>query len=62
MSLFFSLIQESAGSSSFDVTVTFNDVRVTKNWILQILDDNRQNFKFSAKMLGSDFVGVFGQI
>ena len=27
----------------------FNDVRVTKNWILRILDENRPNFKFSPK-------------
>ena len=39
----------------------YNDVRVTKNWILRILDENRQNFKFSPKILGiCDFDGVFG--
>ena len=27
----------------------FNDIRVTKNWILRILDENRSNFKFSPK-------------
>ena len=30
----------------------FNDVSVTRNWILQILDENRPNFKFSPKILG----------
>ena len=29
----------------------FNDVRVTKNWILRILDENRPNFTFSPKIL-----------
>ena len=39
----------------------FSDVRVTKNWILRILDENRPNFKFSPKILGrGDFDGVFG--
>ena len=39
----------------------FIDVRVMKNWILRILDENRQNFKFSPKILGiCDFDGVFG--
>ena len=39
----------------------FNDVRVTKNWILRILDENMPNFKFSPKILGiCDFDGVFG--
>ena len=39
----------------------FNDVRVTKNWILRILDENRPNFKFLPKILGiCDFDGVFG--
>ena len=39
----------------------YNDVRVTKNRILQILDENRPNFKFSPKILGiCDFDGVFG--
>ena len=39
----------------------FNDVRVTKNWILRSLDENRPNFKFSQKILGiRDFDGVFG--
>ena len=39
----------------------FNDVRVTKNWILRILDENRPNFKFSPKILGIRyFDGVFG--
>ena len=39
----------------------FNDVRITKNWILWILDENRPNFKFSPKILGiCDFDGVFG--
>ena len=39
----------------------FNDVRVTKNWILRILDENRPNFKFSPKILRiCDFDGVFG--
>ena len=28
-----------------------DDVRVTKNWILRILDENRPNFKFSTKNL-----------
>ena len=27
----------------------FNDVRVMKNWILRILDENRRNFKLFAK-------------
>ena len=27
----------------------FHDVRVTKNWILPILDENRPNFKFLPK-------------
>ena len=41
----------------------FNDVRVTKNWILRILDENRPNFNFSPKILGiCDFDGVFGQL
>ena len=30
----------------------FSDIRVTKNWILRILDENRPNFKFSPKILG----------
>ena len=30
----------------------FNDVRVTKNWILRIFDENRPNFKFLPKILG----------
>ena len=30
----------------------FNDVRVTKNWILRILDENRSNFNISPKILG----------
>ena len=39
----------------------FNDARVTKNWILRILDENRPNFKFLPKILGKcDFNGVFG--
>ena len=39
----------------------FNDFRVTNNWILRILDENRPNFKFLAKILGiCDFDGVFG--
>ena len=39
----------------------FNDVRVKKNWILRILDENRPNFKFSPKILGiCDFDRVFG--
>ena len=40
----------------------FNDVRVTKDWILRnILDENRPNFKFLPKILGTcDFDGVFG--
>ena len=39
----------------------YNDVRVTKNWILRILDENRPNFKFSPKILGiCDFDEVFG--
>ena len=34
-----------------------------KNWILQILDENRPNFKFSPKILGiCDFDGVFGKL
>ena len=38
----------------------FNDVRVTKNWILRILDEKRPNFKFLQKILGiCDFDGGF---
>ena len=64
MSLLFPLIpKKDTSSPSFDVTMTFNDVRVTKNWILRILDENRLNFKFSPKILGiCDFDGVFGQL
>ena len=48
---------------SFDVTMTFYDVRVTKNWILRILDENRPNFNFSPKILGiCNFYGVFALI
>ena len=37
-----------------------NDVRVTKNLILHILDENMQNLKYSPKMLGiSNFDGFF---
>ena len=36
----------------------FNDVRVTQNWILRILDENKSNFKFSPNILGiCDFDG-----
>ena len=39
----------------------FNDVRVTKNWILRISDENKSNFTFSPKILGiCDFDGFFG--
>ena len=39
----------------------FNDVRVMKNWILRILDENRPIFKFLPKILGiCDFDGFFG--
>ena len=43
------------------VALYFNDVRVTKNGILRILDEKiRQNFKFSPKILGiCDLHGVF---
>ena len=38
----------------------FNDVRVAKNSILRILNENRPNFKF-LKILGiCDFGGAFG--
>ena len=41
----------------------FNDVRVTKKWILRLLDENRPNFKFSPKILGiCDFDGIFNQL
>ena len=39
----------------------FNDVSVTKNCILRILDEIRPNFKLSPQFLGiCDFDGVFG--
>ena len=64
MSFLFPMIPKITSSPSFDVTMTcFNDVRVTKNWILRILDESRSNFKFSPKILGIyDFDGVFGKL
>ena len=41
--------------------LSVNDVRVTKNWILRILDENRPNFKCSPKIVGlCDFDRIFG--
>ena len=60
MSLLFPLIPKK-NSSTLHLTSQwrFNDVRVTKNWILPIFDENRPNFKFSPKILGiCDFDGV----
>ena len=40
---------------------TFNNVRVTKNWILRIFVENRLNIKFSLKIVGiCYFEGISG--
>ena len=59
MSLFFPLIPKLPVALRLMSQWRFNDVRVTKNWILRILDDNRQNSNSRQKMLGISNFDVF---